>query len=396
MCPRIFCAEARSNGAEMNGRPVRVVYFLDSLGVGGTEMNAVRVAERLDPARFTVSVACFNGTGQLRPRFDAAGIRVDVFPLRSLYGGSMLTEGRRFMTFLRAQRVDVVHAHDRYANMFAVAWARLAGTRAVIASKRWGNISRGHGMGNRLAYMLSHRVLANSERVGASLVAEDGVAAGRVVVVPNFVDDAAFDVPSGEWTREQRRELGVSDDALVVGIVANLREIKDHRTLFEAVALIASRFPTLVLVLIGSGPFRADLEARVAELGIEGMVRFAGPRPNLPNLHRLFDVSVLCSWSEGFPNSIVEAMAAQRPVVATSVGGIPDAVEHDHTGLLVPPRDAPALAAALERLLASRSLREEMGQRGLDRARLRFTAAVVLPRVTELYSELLGSTFNSD
>ncbi len=376
-------------------RPTRVVFFLDSLGMGGTEMNAVRVAERLDPERIALSVACFRGDGDLRPRLDAAGIPVHVFPLQGLLSLSMVRAGRAFLRHLRDEHVDVVHAHDRYANMFAIPWARLAGTPALVASKRWGNISRGHGTGNRFAYRLAHRVLANSERVGQSLTTEDGVPPDRVVVIPNFVDDAAFDVPSAQWTREQRRALDVPDDALVIGIVANLREIKDHRTLFEAIARIAPRFPTLVLVLVGSGPYRPALEARVAALDLGHIVRFAGARPNLPNLHRVFDVSVLCSWSEGFPNSIVEAMAAERPVVATSVGGIPDAVEHEHTGVLVPARDVAALAAALERLLASPSLRAEMGRRGLERASLRFTAAVVLPSVTDFYAQLTGSPFQS-
>jgi hypothetical protein len=110
-------------------------------------MNALRVAERLDPAEFDLSIACFRGDGRLRPRFDAAGVPVDEFPVRSLYRASMVTQGMHFMRFLQRERVDVVHAHDRYANIFAVPWARLAGTRAVIASKRWGSIGRAHGIG---------------------------------------------------------------------------------------------------------------------------------------------------------------------------------------------------------------------------------------------------------
>lgn len=371
-------------------RPTRIVFFLDSLGVGGTEMNAVRVAERLDPVQYRVSVGCFRGDGALRPRFDAAGIPVYVFKLRSLFDTSMLRAGRQFVRHLRDEQVDVVHAHDRYANMFAIPWARLAGTPALVASKRWGNISHGHGAGNRFAYRLAHRVLANSVRVGESLTTLDGVPAARVVVIPNFVDDVAFDVPSDAWLAGLRGELQIGSDALVVGIVANLREIKDHRTLLDAVAILAPRFPRLVLVMIGQGPAKADLEARIDELGIGTMVRFAGGRANHPNPHRLFDVSVLCSWSEGFPNSIVEAMAAARPVVATAVGGIPDAVEEGVTGLLVPPRDAPALAAALGRLLASAALRIEMGANGLQRARESFTASDVLPLLTGLYAQLLA------
>ena len=374
----------------MTTRRIRVVFCLDSLGVGGTEMNAVRVAERLDPAHFDLSVACFRADGRLRPRFDAAGVRVDEFPVRSLYRASMVTQGLRFMRYLRQERVDVVHAHDRYANIFAIPWARLAGTRALIASKRWGSISRAHGFGNRMAYRLADRVLANSGMVGASLVSEDGVPQQRVVVIPNFVVDWAFDVPDDGWLQKQRAELTLPADSLVLGIVANLRTIKNHRLLLDAMALLLPRFPNAILVMMGDGPERSALEARTKALGIVENVRFAGIQPNLPNPHRLFDVSVLCSFSEGFPNSIVEAMAAARPVVSTSVGGVRDAVEHEVNGLLVDSGDVAALASALTRLLESAQLRVAMGAAGQQVARSRFTAAGVIPSVARLYRELAG------
>ena len=372
----------------MTSRRIRVVFALDSLGVGGTEMNAVRVAEHLDSSRFEISVACFSGDGPLRPRFDAARLPVDVFPVRSLYGGTMVTEGLRFARFLRRERVDIVHAHDRYANVFAVPWARLAGSPAVIASKRWGSASRIHSLGNRGAYAIAHRVLANSRTVAESLVSDDGVSRDRVVVVPNFVEDEAFDHPTAEWQHGMRRDLALPDDALVVGIVASLRPIKDHGTLLRAVAHLRTQFPRLVLVMMGSGTERSALQALARELGIGEMVRFAGIQPNRPNPHRLFDVSVLCSLSEGFPNTIVEAMAAARPVVATSVGGVPDAVEHGRNGLLVGTQDDRALAEALEQLLADPEVRHRMGANGQETARSSFTAERVVPLITDLYEQL--------
>ncbi len=353
-------------------------------------MNAVRVAERLDRSRFRLSVACFSDAMALRTRFIEAGVPIDVFPIGKLYGTTMLQSGRAFMRFLRRERVDVVHAHDRYANMFAVPWARLAGVPRVIASKRWGTTSRAHGIGNRAAYRMAHAVLGNSGTVGRSLVEEDGVPPSRVVVIPNFVDEAAFDDSPPGWDARLREELAIPEGALVVGIVASLRTIKDHGTLLRAVARLRAQFPQLVLVMMGWGAARPDLEALVVQLGIGNMVRFAGIHPNLPNPHRLFDVSVLCSLSEGFPNTIVEAMAAGRPVVATNVGGVPDAVVDGVNGLLVPARDDEALAGALAKFLADPSLRQTMGSAGQAMARSQFTAEHVLPLVESLYENGLG------
>jgi glycosyltransferase involved in cell wall biosynthesis len=209
-----------------------------------------------------------------------------------------------------------------------------------------------------------------------------------VVVIPNFVDDEAFAEPTSDWLREMRRALAVPEGALVVGIVANLRAIKNHRLLLDAMSRLRPRFPNAILVMVGDGPDRQTVEAHVADLRIGDAVRFAGTLPNLPNLHRLFHVSVLCSVSEGFPNSIVEAMAAARPVVATSVGGVRDAVEHGVTGLMIESGDVAGLTDALAQLLESAELRETLGSAGQQRARTRFTAAVVVPSVSELYRQL--------
>jgi glycosyltransferase involved in cell wall biosynthesis len=268
-------------------------------------------------------------------------------------------------------------------------WGRYAGTRGLIASKRWGTAIRiTHMVTNRLAYRLAHRVLGNSEQVGESLATVERVPRARIVVIPNFVDEDAFDVAPPEAIDALRRGLDIPSDALVVGIVARLHAVKDHQSLIRAIALLKPEFPKLLLVLIGSGPKRAELEALAAAEGVDAIVRFAGLREAPPNLHSLFDVSVLCSLSEGFPNAIVEAMAASRPVVGTNVGGVPDAVREGVNGRLVPASDPPALAAALAPLLRDRELRRRMGAAGQSIAREEFSSATVLPRLSALYEAL--------
>jgi glycosyltransferase involved in cell wall biosynthesis len=355
------------------------------MGIGGTELNAVRVAERLDPSRFELSVACLRDDGPLLARYQDAGIRVDRFPITSLAGASALREGLRFRSFLRRERVDVVHAHDRYTNAFAIPWARLAGVRVTIASKRWGAIGRAHRIANRVAYSLARRVLANSSRVAESLVTDDGVTKRRVVAIPNFVDDDAFAAPSTEWIHRTRARLGVAPDTLVVGIVANLRMVKDHATLIRAFSELGDAHESAILVLVGSGDEEQTLRRLAAQCGVENRVIFAGTLPNSPNLHHLFDLSVLTSLSEGFPNSLVEAMAAGKAVVATDVGGVADAVEDGITGLLVPAANRRQLSNAIRRLLDDPALRESMGAQGRQRARDHFSASSVIPLIERLY-----------
>jgi glycosyltransferase involved in cell wall biosynthesis len=210
------------------------------------------------------------------------------------------------------------------------------------------------------------------------------------VTIPNFLEPEAFEPIAAADRRQMLDELGVPEDAFVVGIVARLSPVKDHGTLLRAIALLRDRIPALHCVLIGDGPERAHLEALADSLGIGGVTHFAGERTQPPNLHGLFDVSVLCSTSEAFPNSVLEAMAAARPVVATDVGGTPDAVHQGTTGLLVRPSDPDRLADAILRLHAEPALRTKLGAAACVAARVGYSADAVIGQVESLYIRLAG------
>lgn len=363
-----------------------MAFCIDNLGVGGTELNAVRTAERLDRSRYPLEVVCMQPEGPLRERYEAAGIPLHPFPIRSLYGASALRQGALLARFLRDREIRVFHAHDKYSNIFGVPWARLAGS-AVIASRRWseGSLRRGHRIANRLAYRMADAVLANSERVGSLLQTSEGVPEERISVVPNFLDESAFQPPSPGERGRLRAELGIPPHARLLGIVANLRPVKDHASLLRAVGLLHPRWGDLHLVLVGDGECRPELQALARDLGISEHVHFAGRRGSHPNLHHLFDVSVLCSLSEGLSNSLLEAMAAARPIVATDVGAAADAVVDGETGFLVPPSDPPALSAAIERLLSDPVRARAMGEAGGARARERFSPERAIAALEALY-----------
>jgi L-malate glycosyltransferase len=370
---------------------IRIAFCIESMETGGTELNAVRTAERLDRSRFDVTAVTMATGGPMLARYEAAGIRVVSFPLPSLFSITAARQARRFARLLAAQRFDVVHSHDKYNNVFAVLAGRAARVPAVIASKRWWVPGGPHYQAaHAVAFRLAHCVLANSDSVARSLREVERVDARRIAVVYNFVDEQAFaPIPPAERAR-LLREIGVPDGVPVVGLIAGLRAVKDIPSLLEGAARLRGRWPSLHIVLVGDGPDREALARRAEVLGIDGTVRFAGHRGQDPNLHRLFDISVLCSLREGFPNSIVEAMAAARPVVATNVGGIPDAVAEGETGLLVPPQRPDRLAEALDALLADPDRRAQMGAMAQRRARERYHVDAVLPKLEKLYVSLVG------
>jgi glycosyltransferase involved in cell wall biosynthesis len=375
------------------GRRIRVVFVIDNMQLGGTELNAVRTAERLDRERFELSVVCLGGDGPLTERYRAMGVRVEKLPLRSFYGPSMLSSGWRFVRFLRRERPDIVHAHDVYSNIFVTVWSPMARVPVVITSRRWWTSLPNWKLkvGSRFAVRRSSAVLANSEAVAGLVATESRIAREKIWTITNFADENAFGVVSDEDRNRIRRGWNAPDGAVVIGCVARLDPVKDHASLLRAFAKARSRYPQTFLVLIGDGGCRTSLEDLAQELRIQDALHFAGEVRNIGNLHRGLDISVLSSLSEGFPNTLVEAMAAGRPVIATAVGGSIDAVVDGETGFLVAPGTPDALADALSRLVASPDLRRSFGENGLRRASELYRAPVVLESLEDMYSELVAS-----
>jgi glycosyltransferase involved in cell wall biosynthesis len=235
---------------------------------------------------------------------------------------------------------------------------------------------------------LASRLIANSEHA-ARLLRRWFVPRSRVMALPNGLDGSRF-APAPPLD-EKRRELGLApDDGPLIGMVARLWAQKDHDTLLEATRLLLERHPRLVLLLIGDGPRRAALEAMAARLLPPGRCRFLGVRRDVSDLYHVLDVTVLSTRYEGMPNVVMEAMAAARPVVATAVAGCAELIENDVTGLLVPPRDARALAATLGRVLDDAALAERLGRAGQRHMREHYGLERLVARHQQLYDALLA------
>jgi glycosyltransferase involved in cell wall biosynthesis len=365
---------------------IRVAFCLDSFGIGGTELNAVRTAEALDFNRFELYVMYLQNRGPLRARYEDLGVHMAHFPISNLYSPRTAVQGFYLARLLRRWGIDVVHAHDIYTNIFAVPWARLLGGCAVIASRRWWYEAPRPELVtlNRWVYSLAHRVLCNSSGVVKLLSDEEGVAPDKIIEIPNFLGETAFESVDQASRIAQRRAWGLPDNVLVIGMVARLAPVKNHALLLRA----AVQLGLFHIVLVGDGPSRAELEHLAQQLGIASRVHFTGEVISPLNLHQFFDVSVLCSTSEGFPNSLIEAMAAARPVIATPVGGVTDVVEDDVTGMIVPVDDEAPLVRALRMLEADPQLRTRLGEAGREAVRTKFSQEIVIEKLAALYEKL--------
>lgn len=372
----------------LTARPgaLRVGYCIDSFDVGGTELNAVRTVEALDRQRFHVTVFHLHETGPLRARYEALGLRLVHLPIGRLYSPRTAGQGVRFLRLLRREGIEIVHTHDLYTNIFAAPWARLAGCR-VIASRRWLDASPRPGLLplNRYSYRFAHRVVVNSSVVARFMIDTERVPTARVVELPNFLEERAFHHVAAEERSARRHNWGVPQGAFVIGTVARLAPVKNHAMVLRALQRLEE---DVHLVLIGAGPSQRALEELARELHVDRRVHFTGQLVEAENLHQFFDASVLCSRSEGFPNVIIEALAAGCPVIATPVGGVPEVISDRQTGLLVPVDQPDALVASVQELRRDAALRKRLSEAGPARARGKYHQTLVIARVEALYQEL--------
>jgi len=227
-----------------------------------------------------------------------------------------------------------------------------------------------------------------SEALRSFLATNEGLPLRKMIVIGHGIDATGGAPPAGDTTNARRR-LGLETFDPLIGAVGRLSDEKGHLVLLRAFAAVLRNFPRAGCLIAGEGPARAALEAEAARLGISGSVRLAGFRRDVPGVLAALDLFVQPSLYEGFGLSLLEAMAAGRAVVASRVGGIPEIVDDGVTGVLVPPRDATALAAAILGLLADGGSRRRMAQAAARSARDRHSLRASVDRITRLYDDIL-------
>jgi L-malate glycosyltransferase len=366
----------------------RVLHVIDSLDVGGTESQMVEVARRLDPRFYDVTVATLRAGGPLTKVLEDAGIRIIEFPKhRTMLSVQAAYQLIRMAWFIRNEKIDVVHAHTLWANLMAVPAAWLADAPVIISSQRnlatlsWYTPSRTKVM--RRIHRMATRVITNSEAGRQFVIKEFKIAPEQVHVWHNGVSSECF----RRVDIDRRKSFpALNSNAKLIINVANMnREVKGHTVLIEAARTICDTLPEVIFVLIGDGPLRPGLEEIVRSYGLTDNFLFMGHREDVSDILPCGDLFVLPSLAEGLPNSVLEASAVGLPVVATSVGGIPEIIDDRVTGLLVPPRNPQALAKAIVQILKNPRFAAILARAGQERVRTEFSFEQALARLNSLY-----------
>ncbi len=340
---------------------MRVLHVVDSLDRGGLERVVCDLALEQHRRGHDVAVYCLHAPGTMAPTLQAEGVPVLCGHKRP---GPDLRVMRELRSLMRG-RNGLIHSHSMMPNYYACGARVLAGLRITVVNTR-------HDMGStrrndrreklyRLSLPLTRLAVMVSRGVMKRFVASGTVPERKARVVLNGIGTNCAQRIDAPRRAAARHALRVDDDEFVIGCVGRLVELKNHRSAIRAMAQLTDTFPFVRLVLVGDGPLRASLGSLALELGLGESVRLLGEREDARDLLPGFDAFLMPSLTEGHSIALLEAAAAGLPIVATEVGGNPEIVRNEQTGLLIPADDDASLCKALHRLATDRSLAAALG-----------------------------------
>ena len=365
--------------------PQPVLLMIRELGLGGTERQLTAVARALDREKFEPHVGCFRDQGLRLKDLEAARVPIVRFPLESFkrpFPGVVA-----MMRYLRMHRIKLLHAFDPPAIIFGIPIAEMSGQVITVSSQRSHRnlIPRWQRHALRFTDRMADAVVVNCEYVARHLIEDERVPAGQIQLCYNGLDTEMF------HPGDRARPAELAEASLTIGIVTALRPEKDLGTLLEAFTQVRSARAGMKLALVGTGASEPQLRAQARALGIEQDCVFTGEVRDVTAWLSAIDIFVLPSVSEALSNSLMEAMACGCCVVASRIGGNPELVTHEVSGLLFQARDTAGLAAALRLLIENKAMRRKLAQAGARVIRQKFSLPASARRMEAIYTALLKS-----
>ena len=356
-----------------------IMQLVHSLRIGGSEKVALDISSYLDRAQFDPSVCAMDLDGELAHELDSRNIRHHVFYRRGLEPGVSV----RLYRYLRQHHVDVVHTHHFAQLFYAALPARLAGARIIHTEHEFFTYKTS-ALGRALLRPLSlfcERVTVVGPEVADYFLNTIGIPKRRLKIVLNGVDVETFNYDR----KAAREELGLRSQEIVIGTIGRLEPEKSQTTLLDVFQHVAAQHPHARLMIAGDGQLADELKSYAGRLGVMDRTLFLGYRRDVPRLLAAMDIFVLTSIREGLPISLIEAMAARRPVVASNVGSVTDLVRDGCSGLVVTAGDTNAFIGAVESLVSSPELRQRMGNAGRETVEASYSLSAIVREYEELY-----------
>ena len=362
-------------------------------GVGGSERNIAQLIGGIDRTKFNLYVACFNSGAFLEneKNKDLSIINLNGAGIYTFSGLKNLIYLKRFVS---EKKISLIVTYHEASDFYGLALSVICHIPVISSRRDMGFKAKSH---QKVAYRLGGKyfdsVIAVSDAIKQEVVKRRWFPEERIRTIYNAINTA--DYGNGHGGNTLKKRLGIQSRSPIVGMVANVREIKGHPYFLEAASIIHRYNRNTQFLIIGydiknSAINIAGLKRQGEELGISQNLHFLGGRTDVPDLISIFDVAVLASLSEGFSNAILEYMASGKPVVATEVGGNPEIVMHGETGLLVPPGDPDALASAILSILEDKDMALRFGRAGRKRVEEKFSLAIMLRNYENLFEQVIN------
>ena len=339
-------------------KKINIMHVLPSLEIGGMENGVVNLVNNLDDEIFENSICCLESEGPMKNRLFPGKAKVFLMNIKP---GIQYGLPFKLAKLFRKENIDIVHTHNFDSGLYGILGAKI-GKVPVIVHGEHGSFLQNSPRRNQIGKWVCRKsdyIITMSSNLEEKLKSEWQIVDDKISYILNGLDYNKF--AKSDKSDSLKNNLGINPDSIVIGTVGRLVPVKDYATLIDAFALLKKRVQKSQLVFIGDGPLKNNLIEQAKKLGILDSVKMLGTRDDVAELLHIFDVFCLTSLTEGNSNTILEAMAAGLPIVATNVGGTPEIIQSGVNGILVPPRDPNALMEAIHKVITNRTLASQFG-----------------------------------
>ncbi|NOY84208.1 MAG: glycosyltransferase [Nitrospirae bacterium] len=367
-------------------KKIRIAFLVHTYGFGGLENMVTNLVNHLDPSRFESTIISFAPLKPLNGRVDPK--RVQVISLNKKGGNNPILI-YKICLLLKKIGADIVQTHNWGTAFEGILGAKLARVPAIIHAERGTIEDKRHNIIlQRFLWSFPNQILSVSQAHRQKMTDLVGFPHEQIRAIVNGVDTDLF-FPNPEIKKEIRKKLGLKKDSFCIGTVGSLRPVKNQLLLINACKTILHNFENVEVMIVGEGPLKAQLKQEVKTLGFSEKIHFAGGQTNIPEILNALDVFVLPSLSEGMPNAVLEAMACGIPVIATSVGGVPEVIEDGKNGMLISSGDEEALILSLGEVIQDQEKRLSFGIEAQRRAKTYFSLKNMVSEYQMFYESLL-------
>jgi len=369
---------------------MRVLQLISTIGFFGAEKMVVLLSKGLSLSCSSyIGIICnsANNCAEFTKEAKKNNLNYKLFICKRKFDRKSILAIRDFIT---AEKIDIIHSHGYKSNFYSLLASFNLDCKRITTCHLWKGKSLKMNFYNRLDKFLLrkfYKVITVSD-ILKNIVIQNGVSKHKVVVINNGIDVTDFIV--SDSNSSIRSSLGLCEDEKIIGAIGVLSEEKGHIYLLKAFANVILEFPNAKLLIIGNGPLKNMLQATSCRLQLKDKVIFTGMRNDIPNLLNIMDIFVMPSLDEGMPMALLEAMAAQKPIVATKIGAVTKLIENKKTGLLIEPKDTNAIANSIISLLKDEEMKRTIAINAFERVKNEFSSSTMAKKYLEVYKEILG------